>query len=62
MQKFIKLSRAEMKNLVGGETSPACGDCIECFTDSDCTDPKWPRCLVSTCPDGKTTGDCVIAD
>jgi hypothetical protein len=48
MSKFNKLSRAEMKNVMGGLVNP--GDCIksECSSDSDCTTTN-PHCYKETC-------------
>ncbi len=34
MQKFNKLSRAEMKNVVGGVEEPPCNGCVDCYQDA----------------------------
>lgn len=34
MENFLKLTRTEMKKVVGGLEEPACGD--KCNSDSDC--------------------------
>ena len=60
MSKFNKLSRAEMKNVLGGYVNPGCAS-NECSSDTDCTNAKWPHCYKSTCLEtGATANFCGV--
>lgn len=52
MEKFQKLTRVEMKNVLGGNAPGGGGDpcdSSECSSNADCKDSRWPKCYISTC-------------
>jgi hypothetical protein len=52
MEKFVKLSRAEMKEILGGENAPPCTN--ECETDQDCISGETCKSGISeACPSKK---------
>lgn len=56
MKKLNLLSRAEMKNVMGGRAaSNSGGNCgtSDCKTDADCTTPN-PKCHYTTCESDAT--------
>ncbi len=64
MEKFKKLSRAEMKNVTGGRTEPAdcsatCGDgsSVSC-SGSGCTAIDSNKGVAGSCTGGGTTNNC----
>jgi hypothetical protein len=62
MTDLNKLSRAEMKNVLGGVLDPGCL-VSECTDDKGCTDPRWPHCYISTCiATGAAANYCSVAD
>ncbi len=54
MENFKQLSRAEMKNVLGGLVKESdCEETSECSSDSDCDSGK--DCIQVTCMGGKGT-------
>lgn len=51
MPEFAKLSRAEMKNILGGTAQPPSNCTNECSSTSACL--TGSICVTETCPDDK---------